>query len=410
MLKTLLRLASRNTLRHRVRTGLTAGMVVFGVALLVIALAWIKGVFTQMIGEATAMSGHVRVVAPEYAEREELMPLYANVPQSDPVLELLSKQPGVRGVEARIVTGVTVTVGEEIGDVFAMAVGADDSYLKERVKAHEKLVAGGWFTGAGDELIAGESVAQQAGAKVGDELVLLGMTQDGSLSPIKGKLVGIVKGNSFLDQQVFVPLEKMRWLADIPEGATELLVFADSYTQGDALAARLGSVAGLEGYSVQSWSQREPWASMTGMVEGMQSAIILVIVLLTALGIWNTMMMSVLERTHEIGVLRAMGLTRLGAVGLFVVEAVAIAVVGGLAGVGLGALPAWWLDRHGFNLGEQTAANMSIPVAETVHAQLDLKVVATAFALGLVMAVLGSVLPALRAASIQPVSAMRSGR
>jgi putative ABC transport system permease protein len=161
---------------------------------------------------------------------------------------------------------------------------------------------------------------------------------------------------------------------------------------------------------VQAWSEREPWKSVASSVSGVQSVIVVIFVLLTALGIWNTMMMSVLERTHEIGVLRAMGLSRAGTVGLFVGEALTIAVAGGLLGVALGVYPAWWLETHGIRIGERTAASVSLGISEVVRGDLTGAIVAAAFALGLLMALLGSLVPALRAASIAPVSAMRTGR
>jgi ABC-type lipoprotein release transport system permease subunit len=411
MLSTTFRLAMRNTLRRRVRTLLTAGMVVLGVALLLNALSWVRGVFGSMLASATALGGHVRVVDPDFAAREELLPLYENLPRTAPLVEALERQPGVVAVEERIMAGVTVTVGKEIGEVFALAVGAGERYFRERMGAKDKLVAGRWFSGAPDEVIAGAKVAEQAGAKVGDEVVLLGVTQDGSLSPLKGRLVGIVRtGAGALDQQLMLPLAQLRHLADIPEGATELLVYASRHEEGDALAASLRAVPALRALAVQSWSEREPWKSLTSTVRGIQAVVVFIFVFLTALGIWNTMMMSVLERTHEIGVLRAMGLGRAGTLALFVGEALVIAVVGGLVGVGLGAYPAWLLETKGIHIGERTAANLPAALSETIHGDLTLETVAMSFGLGLLMAVLGTLIPALRAASIQPVSAMRSGR
>jgi ABC-type lipoprotein release transport system permease subunit len=89
-------------------------------------------------------------------------------------------------------------------------------------------------------------------------------------------------------------------------------------------------------------------------------------------------------------------------------ESLAIGVIGGVVGILLAVYPAWLLATKGIHIGERTAA--STVVAETVRGELSLNAVLTAFAIGLVMAVLGSIGPALRAASIQPVSAMRSGR
>jgi putative ABC transport system permease protein len=212
-----------------------------------------------------------------------------------------------------------------------------------------------------------------------------------------------------VDRQVLMPLDRMQWLTDIPDGATEVLVFGSVHEEVPAIASQLRGVPGLAGLTVQAWNEREPLGSMTQMVATTRFIIAFIVGLLAALGIWNTMTTSVLERTREIGVLRAMGLTRVGAVALFVFEALTIAVVGGVAGLALGAGPSWLLEKYGIRIGEQTAAQMSMPIAETLYGQLTLSVVMTAFLLGLATAAVGSLLPALRAASIQPVSAMRTG-
>lgn len=406
-----MKLATRNAMRRPLRTALTAGMVVFAVALLLIAQTWIGGAMGGMLAASTAQSGHVRVVTPGFVEREALSPLDENLVEVEPLVKRLREQPGVTAVEPRIVTGVLVTVGEEIGDVHAGAMGANETYFREQLKLKERVVQGTWFTGAPDELIAGVKVAELTGAKVGDELLLLGMTQDGSMSPVTGRLVGIVStGGTGTDQQVLLPLERVQWLTDIPGGATELLVFGDDYRSGATLAARLSALPELERYAVQSWDSREPWKSLAKTSGTMTTAIMLVIVFLAALGIWNTMMMSVLERTHEIGVLRALGLSRLGTMKLFVGEALAIGVLGGLAGLALGLGPSWLLQKHGVHVGQQAASSTSLGMSETIYGDLTFEGIALAFCLGLLMAVLGSILPALRGASIQPVSAMRSGR
>jgi len=128
--------------------------------------------------------------------------------------------------------------------------------------------------------------------------------------------------------------------------------------------------------------------------------------------IFNTMSMSVLERTGEIGVMRAMGMSRPRALGLFLVESIFIGLLGSALGVALGSAGAWYLQTYGVNLGEDVVAKMgsSFPMKATVYADLSLATVATAVALGIVASVLGALLPALRASSIQPVLAMRARR
>ncbi len=409
----LLLLAFRNATRKPARTVLTAGMVVAGTAMLVLSLSWLNGIFSAMLESATDAVGHLRVVDPDYAAREQLMPLYENVEDAEPILAALRAHPAVEAAYPKVQTGVTVSVGEQIGDVFGLAVGAPREYFLERLDADANLVEGRWLDDGAEELVLGWTVAEEAGARLGDEVILLGTTQDGSLSPLKGEVVGLVRaGHAMQDRAIFMSLERARWLTDIPGGAVEILIFTDDYQRAPQRAAELRRLPELAGYAVQAWSEREPWLQMLPMLNGIWAMLIFVIVFLAAMGVWNTMMMSVLERTAEIGVLRAMGMGRLGAVGLFVFEATAIAVLGGLVGVALGALPSWYLSVHGIELAEQVTQNFSadLPLSTTFKAALSLQTMTVSFALGLVMALLGSLLPAIRAALIQPVAAMRSGR
>jgi putative ABC transport system permease protein len=133
-------------------------------------------------------------------------------------------------------------------------------------------------------------------------------------------------------------------------------------------------------------------------------------VFVTALGVLNTMVMSVMERSAEIGVLRAMGLRKRGAVGMFLVEGLLIGIAGGALGLLLGMLPALYLERHGVSLGEGLTSKTGFPLAETIYANFTWGIACLSAGLGVLTALLGSFVPALRAAAIQPVNAMRKRR
>jgi putative ABC transport system permease protein len=119
----------------------------------------------------------------------------------------------------------------------------------------------------------------------------------------------------------------------------------------------------------------------------------------------------VLERTGEIGVMRAMGLRRHQVVSLFVLEALGISAIGGVLGAAFGGAGGYWLQVHGVNLGTVVdKLPASIPVNSTVYAQVTPGILISAVLLGLSMAVVGGVIPALRASRIEPIEAMRHRR
>ncbi|MEQ1501515.1 MAG: ABC transporter permease [Myxococcota bacterium] len=407
-------LALRNAARNVVRTALTAGMVVLGVALLAILFAWIDGVVGSMVSDGAAAMGHVRVVDPDYAAREQLMPTYENIPDAAPIVAAIRAVPGVRGAYARVTTGVTLTAGDEIGDVFGLAVGADPAWYRDGLDLPSKVVQGTWFSDAATgEVVVGAKLAERTGAKPGDEVLVLGATQDGSPSAVKAKLVGVVAaGNALIDQQVFLPLDRMQYLVDVPGGAIDVLVYLDDLDDAGPIADRIRQLPALAGYTVEAWNTRDPWTSVLPATRTMRGVVVAIVVFITALGVWNTMMMSVLERTDEIGVMRALGLGRVGAVSLFVIEAATIAAIGGVVGVGLGDAFGYYLETVGVTLGGQVTQNMggALPFPQTLYGDVTVATSVQSFGLGLLMAVLGSALPAMRAAAIQPVTAMQARR
>lgn len=261
------------------------------------------------------------------------------------------------------------------------------------------------------ELVLGAQVARDIGAKLGDEVLLLGATRDGAMSPVEGTLVGIVAGGSApIDQAAFLPLERVQWMADTEDGALELLVYGADRDDASELAAEIAASPASEGMVVQAWSTREPLASMSAIGGAVQWMISGLIVTLCALAVWNTMTMSVRERTGEIGVLRALGMTASEVVALFVVEGVLIALLGGALGVALGGMGSLWLESHGIAFGQQVSQNIALPVGDTLRADMTWGIGGLGLVVAVVTALVGTAVPAIAAAAVQPVEAMRARR
>lgn len=448
----LLRLAIRNVFRNTRRSLLTAGMVTLGSALLCVSIAWLNGVFEQVLEMATSSAGHVRIVHPEYAQLEKMMPLYANLEDAHLLSIPIQALESVEAAYPRTAVGVLITNTDEIGDHFALLNGAPIDMYEKQYMLKEQLTEGsGWFEKPGD-LLLGRKVAEKMNAKLGEEIVMNGMTQDGSLSAIKGRLVGIVAGeNPVQERQVFVSIEQVQYLTDMPGAATEILIFGqerrwdlrivremrelstqvtdildDPDLRPEEMEAQLGVIAQERGVSIpqlkiltslnslkiEPWSSREPWAGMVAMGNVISWILMVVIIFITSLGVWNTMTMSVMERTGEIGVLRAMGMKRLRVVSLFVMEALMIGLIGGLVGVLVGSMGAYYLEVVGVSIGEDVVDNMedSVPFSRIIRADLSVFAVSLTFLTAISMAFVGSALPALRAALVQPVEAMRARR
>ena len=412
-MSSLIRLAFRNALRNKKRTGLTAATVLIGTAFTVVLLSFLNGMMGGMTRDWVDAFGPVRIVTTEYAEREILAPLHANIPETKPLVEQISSMEGVAHTAPMIKTGVIVSVGEELGEDPAILTGSSDECISNT--SFQNPVSLMEWLQADTKKAGGTRWTRRASlnAKVGDSILLMGQTQYGSMAPISADVVGIITGNSVIDSRAYVTLETARWMVDIPDGALEILVYPTSDTRSDtrAISASVQKTLGDE-YASTAWMDTDMWKQQLPLMDSIQYILSMLVVFVMSLAIFNTMTMSVLERTGEIGVMRAMGQTRMNAVLSFLIEAVIIGVLGGILGALVGSVPALYLEENGIVLGQDIIDDMGDSFAVTAQMNGDLTpdILAIAVFCGILTAIIGAILPAIRAARIQPYEAMRSER
>jgi len=411
----IVRLAFRNALRNRRRTALTVATVTIGVAFTVVTLSFLSGLMDMMADAWSEAFGPIRVVTAEYAEREAMQPLHLNIAESAPLVARLAATEGVALAAPIVRTGALISLGDELGEDAALVTGASPEWYDAHLLASGDFVSGVWLDTHAEEeqVVLGGRVARDLGAKLGDDVLLMGRTQYGSMSPISADVVGIITGNSVIDSQAYVTLETARWMIDVPDGALEIFVYpaSDSRSQLASLAASMQADLGSD-YVVQPWTERNFWKDGLAVMDAMNVIFSAIIVFVMALAIFNTMTMSVLERTGEIGVMRAMGQSRSGAVLTFLTEALVIGLFGGMAGALLGSIPAMYLEKNGIHYGQDLVDDFGTDFALTTNMTGDLtpEILLLAVVVGVITAALGAFFPAIRAARIQPYEAMRAKR
>ncbi len=409
-----IRLSLRNLGRNTRRSVLTACSVLVGTLMITLTSSWLTGIFGGMMDLFTASSGHIRLVTEDFYERQALHPLYENIPDAEAVIADLKTVPGVKSAIPRITAGVVITVDDEIGDDFAMLNGATADYYANHLRAEDYLLAGEWLSGNDGEVVLGRRIARQIDAGIGDQALLLGQTQDGAMSPLSARVVGIIGGDAMMEMQAFTSLNDMRWLTDIDNGALDILVYTRSRRHRDVEPVlqriRSHNTPEISGLIAIPWYEDDTFAGIITLVSGLRNFIAFLMILVTALAIFNTMTMSVMERTQEIGVLRAMGKTRAGVIGTFLFEASIIGLIGGIAGTGIGSIGAFYLKLHGVTLSSDLVDKVGsgMPIQTTMYGELNWEIVIGALLTGLLMALLGVLVPAFRAGRVSPVEAMKS--
>ncbi|MCX7751080.1 MAG: ABC transporter permease [Candidatus Bipolaricaulota bacterium] len=266
----------------------------------------------------------------------------------------------------------------------------------------------GLAAGDGRALLLGSAVAADLGVTVGSTVQIEDQefTVVGILASTTASGVGITYGN--LNLALFVPIEQLSTLFGSPERFTLGLVEARTGEDVERVAEVVRTTFTESGIPVSAVTTRELSARITAVLGGMQAtltAIAAVALLVGAIGVMNTMYTSVLERTRHIGVMKAVGAKDRQVLGLYLVESGLLGLLGGGVGVGVGAALSGVV---GASVGRAFEASGELAsLAGTFSPRMEAWLVVGALAGSFLLGAMAGALPALRAARLRPVEALR---
>ncbi len=407
----LLHLAWRNTLRNGRRTLLTVMAVTVAVGAMTFGLAYMRGMIDNMLDTfARIESGHVRIRKEGYTQRERSLPLYLNIPDLDRVLGAVRALPGVRAVLPRIRTAVLVddARSNRTGLLMGIDFEGEEGFLNPA-----QMTASGRLPQAGRrEIMVGAGFADKLGVSVGDSLTLLGQTAYRSLGGIRLAVTGMAAtGMAALDRKMLLaPLDQVQLMAEMGDAATEILVFADDPEAADTLARRVEAAVSTlveGGVEVRTWREQGPLVRTLDSAKPILVGVMLMLTLMASLVIVNTMLMTVMERTRELGTLAALGMRRTGIVALIVAEGAVIGLIGAFIGGAIGAGIVLWLQHTGIDISA-AAASTDLPFQGIIYPEWALLDTLGSALMGIVAATLAALYPAWRAVQQKPAEALRS--
>jgi ABC-type lipoprotein release transport system permease subunit len=279
-----------------------------------------------------------------------------------------------------------------------------------------RMVKGSYLTGRMPKgVVMGDKLATTIGVEVGSEIVLLTPAADGSTGNDLYTVTGMFHtGLDALDRGlVLMPLASLQELLRLPPGrihevGIKLHDITAATTTAAALEVQLGKTFPVR---VRAWPELAPeLADYVQFNHRVTFILFFIFFLLAVMGIVNTMLMAIIERTRELGMLMAVGMRPVQVVGLIVAEAASLAGASLVLGAALGVPLLWYLQVHGLNLGGNHRGAVSLAgvvVGPIWYGRQDFTAYTQA-ALGLAVTALVSALyPALRAARFRPTEALR---
>ncbi len=373
--------------------------IAVGVAVIVFLTALITGLQGNIINRTLGTQAHIKVQPTEEANRilppadgtvqlvleNKRAQRLRSINNWQQVRDVLDTMPRVKAVSPLISGPAFARRGEALASVALL--GIDAERYQRIIPIQDDVVAGVFRIGAGDTVI-GSQLAADLGLRVGDKLRLDGGQGRESVVNVAGIFeLGVRELDA---RYVYLDMKQAQSLLNLPGAATLIDVTVDDIFAAQEIAGRIGRLTGLK---AESWMETNAQLMNALRSQSLSTQMISVFVALSvALGIASVLSVSVVQRTREIGILRAMGTTRGQMLRVFLVQGAlfgaAGSVVGGLAGYGL--------------VG---AFNTFGP--KLFYSPVNPWLLAAAAMLATVTGIISAAVPARRASGLDPVEAIR---
>ncbi len=413
----LAKLAWRNLWRHRKRTVITLSSIAIGFGLAVFSIGIGDGSHNSMIRNAIKLGeGHMAVQPRGYLEAPANHKYLADGRSLQAKMDKLGI---AASIEPRISLQVLASTANN--SVGAALEGMSASNDPRVAMLKPKIIEGNWIKPDDHRgIVIGDGMARKLKVKVGGKVVLMAGTRGGDTQAQLGRVRGIF--DSHVDElDDFLVLSDITFARYFLEGegadpemqpVTRFAVFLDD-PDGISEAKNIIKRAVSDDKTVVlDWQELMPQLVQFIVIDDAGNYVFLVLILtMVVFGILNTVLMSVLERTREFGLLRALGLGRTHLLLLVFCESMLLSMLAVLIGWIVGGGTHWWFSRHGLDfsaiMGGDTAM-MGTFIDPIVYTELSQGRVVQLTLIVFVATLASGIYPALKAARVTPVQALRT--
>ncbi|MBN2426556.1 MAG: ABC transporter permease [Calditrichaceae bacterium] len=415
-MKSIFKIAFRNLFRYKRRTGMTSLLIVIGIVLVIVFSGVSDSFKNMMIGSITdSMLGHLQIHKNGYVSSIDNLPLHLNIDdkgikQIDELIERHKDK--IEAYSYRIkfnamISNFVETTNIRITAVDPVMENATCPQLIGRIKG--KIPDPNKFVEQG-KIIIPENLSKGLNLKPGTEVVLVANNKDGSVNGLSLQVSHIIEGLlGPSGRDGFIHIEDAKVLLrimghEINEVALRLKNPEELESVYKTLNKDLSGLLNEQDkpvYELHTWADLSPFATIVTIVDLLIITVRIVLIAIVLVSILNVMMMSVYERVSEIGTISAIGTLPSKVLWLFMAEGFSLAVISTIIGNIIGVLVLFVINishiRFSFGRMKNLLLETSISSSELIFVSLIV----------IVIAVLSSLQPALKASKMQPVDALR---
>lgn len=399
----MLKLALRNVLRHKLRTGMTLAAILFGVIGLILSGGFVQDLYFQL-GETLihSQTGHLQVSMSGFHAKGTRSPERYLIDDPESLRNSLLKQGNVNDVMARVSFSGLINNGRTDWPIIGEGVEPEK---EATLGSHLKITAGRQLS-SGDSkgILLGQGVAHALKLAPGDQVTLLLNTTAGALNSLEFEVIGTFQSfsNDFDARAVRIPLAAAQELLET-HGANTLVISLLKTEDTARIADLLKHSIDQSLFETKTWIElNDFYGSTVALYQRQFGMLQLIILILVLLSVANSVNMSAFERIGEFGTMMALGTRRNNVFKLLTVENLLLGAIGGALGVVLGVILAVIISAVGIPMPPPPNAN----IGYVAHIRLAIPEVLMAFSVGFGATVLAALVPAWRVSNIPVVDAL----
>jgi ABC-type lipoprotein release transport system permease subunit len=401
----ILKMAFRDLGRNRRRSFFSALAVAGGLAMLILMSSVVAGEMGSALESAINLqTGHLQIRAVTYDENKSSLKWEDLVANPDEIATKIAALNQVKAATPRLYASGFLSSGTQSAGAKITGI---DPLSPASVPYREGIISGEYLNPDDrDAVLIGKPMAEKLKLKVGDNVSLSLNTADGNVQDQTFTIKGIYTTGTygFDSGTVFLPLAKAQAMTQTENHASTIYVLLKDTAMTDSVVSLLSVPSNLE---IKTWKDLNAlFVEYETFAQSYIAIFYMIILAISASVIINTLIMSVYERTREIGILSAVGMRGSRIMALFLAESSMLAVGGVIMGLIIGVLATLYFNINGFYIGNMGLNGMAI--ADTIYAKLTVDNLVNLTIMTFVVTMLAGLYPAVMASRMQPVEALRA--